>query len=107
MSQPNSFPLNSDESLVDRAKRLFVEFGHTPLIIAGAIVGLVLVVFFVWSQQAWMADAVLRAGWVAVQAWMAARIAETPEARHFLASARAQLALHVAVADGPVASPAA
>ncbi|MCB1624246.1 MAG: EAL domain-containing protein [Pseudomonadales bacterium] len=57
MSQPNSFPLNSDESLVDRAKRLFVEFGHTPLIIAGAIVGLVLVVFFVWSQQAWMADA--------------------------------------------------
>ena len=59
------------------------------------------------ERQAWMADAVLRAGWVAVQAWMAARIAETPEARHFLASARAQLALHVAVADGPVASPAA
>ncbi|MCC0078478.1 MAG: acyl-CoA dehydrogenase family protein [Rhodobacter sp.] len=55
------------------------------------------------ARQAWMADAVLRAGWVAVQAWMATRIAETPEAAHFLASARAQLALHVAVADGPAA----
>jgi alkylation response protein AidB-like acyl-CoA dehydrogenase len=53
------------------------------------------------ARQDWMADAVLRAGWVAVQAWMAARMADTPEARHFLATARAQLALHVAAAQAP------
>ncbi|MFN4099862.1 MAG: acyl-CoA dehydrogenase family protein [Pararhodobacter sp.] len=55
------------------------------------------------DRQAWMADSVLRAGWVAVQAWMSSRIADTPEAQHFIASARAELALHIATAEGPVA----
>lgn len=50
------------------------------------------------ARQAWSADAMLRAGWVAVQAWMAARLHGTPEARHFLATASAQMALHAAAA---------
>ncbi|WP_220443872.1 acyl-CoA dehydrogenase family protein [Pararhodobacter zhoushanensis] len=55
------------------------------------------------SRQAWMADSVLRAGWVAVQAWLSTRIADTPEAKHFMASASAQLAMHIATAQAPVA----
>jgi alkylation response protein AidB-like acyl-CoA dehydrogenase len=51
------------------------------------------------NRQSWRADAMLRAGWVAVQAWMAARLPGTPEARHFLATAGAQLALHAAAAE--------
>ena len=43
-------------SIVERAKVLFVEFGQTPLIVAGAIAGVALIVFFIWSQQAWVAD---------------------------------------------------
>jgi hypothetical protein len=48
------------------------------------------------EKQAGMADAVMRAGWVAVQSWMSTRIADTPEAAYFMATARAQLGLHVA-----------
>ncbi len=55
------------------------------------------------ERQNWMADSVLRAGWVAVQAWLSTRIAETAEARHFIASAAAQLALHIANAEAPTA----
>jgi len=54
------------------------------------------------ERQAWMADGVLRAGWVAVQAWLSCRIAGTPEARHFLAAAPAQLDLHIAKAEAPM-----
>ncbi len=50
------------------------------------------------AGQEWMADSVMRAGWVAVQAWLSLRIIDTPEARYFMASATAQLALHVATA---------
>ena len=50
------------------------------------------------QDRAFMADAAMRAGWVAVQAWMAARIPATPEARRFLRTARAELALHIAAA---------
>ncbi|MCA2011290.1 acyl-CoA dehydrogenase family protein [Cereibacter sphaeroides] len=53
------------------------------------------------TRQAGMADSVLRAGWIAVQAWMANRIAETPEAAFFMAQARAELALQIARAEGP------
>jgi len=49
-----------------------------------------------------MADAAMRAGWVAVQAWLSTRIADTPEAAWFMATARAQLALHIAAADAPL-----
>ena len=54
------------------------------------------------EQQAAMADAAMRAGWVAVQAWLSTRIADTPEAAWFMATARAQLALHVAAASAPL-----
>lgn len=54
------------------------------------------------ARQGWMADAMLRAGWVAVQAWMAVRLPDTPEARHFLATAGAQLALHAAAAEAAI-----
>ena len=57
------------------------------------------------ERQEWMADGVFRAGWVAVQAWLSVRIAGTPEAAHFLASAPAQLAFHIAKAEAPVAGP--
>ncbi|MEQ9814905.1 MAG: acyl-CoA dehydrogenase family protein [Azospirillaceae bacterium] len=46
-----------------------------------------------------MAEPVMRAAWVAVQAWLAVRIAGTPEARLFLATAPRQLALQIARAD--------
>lgn len=55
------------------------------------------------ERQAWMADAVFRAGWVAVQAWLSCRIAGTQEAAHFLAAAPAVLAFHIARAGAPVA----
>ncbi|GAB4265972.1 MAG: acyl-CoA dehydrogenase family protein [Pararhodobacter sp.] len=54
------------------------------------------------ERQAAMADGALRAGWVAIQAWLSTRIADTPEAAFFMASARAQLALHAAAARAPV-----
>lgn len=50
------------------------------------------------NRQAWMADAIMRAGWVAVQTWMSARVAGTEEARHFMATAQARLDLHIAAA---------
>lgn len=53
------------------------------------------------TRQAWMADAVMRAGWVAVQVWMACRIWDSPEARHRMANAGAELALHIAAAEAP------
>jgi len=46
-----------------------------------------------------MAEPVMRAAWVAVQAWLAIRIAGTPEARLFLATAPQQLALQIARAE--------
>lgn len=49
-----------------------------------------------------MADSVLRAGWVAVQAWLSCRIADTPEAAFFVAGARAELAYHAATATAPL-----
>jgi len=55
------------------------------------------------ARQAWMADAVMRAAWVAVQVWMATRIWDRPEARHRMATAAAELALHMAAAEAPVA----
>lgn len=54
------------------------------------------------ERQAAMADAAMRAGWVAVQAWLSTRIADTPEAAWFIATARAQMALHVAAAGAPL-----
>ncbi|MBN8293950.1 acyl-CoA dehydrogenase family protein [Rhodobacter sp. NTK016B] len=54
------------------------------------------------TRQAGMADAVMRAGWVALQAWMSVRIADTPEAAYFIAQAPAQLALCIARADAPL-----
>ncbi|WP_172292550.1 acyl-CoA dehydrogenase family protein [Pseudoruegeria sp. HB172150] len=45
-----------------------------------------------------MADAFLRAGWVAVQAWLSVRIAETGEAAFFRATAAAELELRIAAA---------
>ena len=53
------------------------------------------------ARQEWMADSVMRAGWVAVQVWLSLRISDTPEARTSWPRPRAQLALHVATA-GPV-----
>ena len=55
------------------------------------------------TRLAWMAEPALRAGWVMVQAWMSARIPDSPEAAHFLATAQAELALHIAAADSPPA----
>jgi alkylation response protein AidB-like acyl-CoA dehydrogenase len=53
------------------------------------------------NQQAWMCDAVMRAGWVAVQTWLSIRIDGTEEANHFMTTAQAQLDLHVAAARLP------
>ncbi len=50
------------------------------------------------EKLAWMADAVMRAGWIAVQAWLSVRIGETDEASHFLATVKAQLDLQIAAA---------
>jgi len=50
------------------------------------------------TRLAWMADAVMRAGWIAVQAWLSVRISDTPEARHFLNTAKARLDLQIASA---------
>ena len=54
------------------------------------------------ARQAAMADSVMRAGWIAVQVWMASRIAETPEAAFFMAQAAAELALQKARAGAPL-----
>lgn len=43
-----------------------------------------------------MADGYLRAGWVAVQAWMSVRLTDDAVKQRFLATARPQLALHIA-----------
>lgn len=53
------------------------------------------------DSLAWMCDAVMRAGWVAVQAWLSVRIDGTAEAEHFLATAAAKLDLHIAAARVP------
>lgn len=55
------------------------------------------------DRLAWMAEPVLRAAWVVVQVWMSARIADTPEAAHLMASAGAELAMHLAAAESPLA----
>lgn len=52
------------------------------------------------AQLEAMADAVMRAGWVAVQAWLSVRIADSPGARRFLATAGQEMALHIADAKG-------
>ncbi|MEZ5752491.1 MAG: acyl-CoA dehydrogenase family protein [Paracoccaceae bacterium] len=54
------------------------------------------------ARLAAMADGAMRAAWVAVQAWMSARIADTPEAAFFIAQAEAELALHIAAARAPI-----
>ncbi len=51
------------------------------------------------DRLSWMCDAVMRAGWIAVQAWLSVRIDGTPEAAHFLATAKAKLALQIATAN--------
>lgn len=50
------------------------------------------------DRRAWMADAVMRAGWIAVQAWMSARITRTDEAGFFMATGAAELDLQIAAA---------
>ncbi|MDF0602545.1 acyl-CoA dehydrogenase family protein [Psychromarinibacter sp. C21-152] len=47
-----------------------------------------------------LADAFLRAGWVAVQAWLSVRIAGSEAERFFMARAMAELELHIAAAGG-------
>jgi len=54
------------------------------------------------TRHLWMADAAMRAGWVAVQAWLSVRIADSAEARFFMASAEADLALYIAKAQCPM-----
>lgn len=50
------------------------------------------------------ADPAMRAGWIAVQAWLSMRIADTSSAPLFLATARERLALHMAEARAAISS---
>ena len=50
------------------------------------------------THQFEIADAFLRAGWVAVQTWLSKRIEDTPEAAFFMKTAAAQMELHIAAA---------
>ena len=45
-------------------------------------------------------DDMMRAGWIAVQAWLAPRLGAHPSAREFMLTARARLAVHAAAVRG-------
>lgn len=52
------------------------------------------------NRLALVCDDMLRAGWIAVQAWLATRLGDHPSARHFMLTAQAQLGVHAAAVKG-------